>query len=219
MEPGLFKRVTGLEVKDFELLVSLGVFNGSLMTDAIFKFRRYEDASLSYTGINRHEGEDVGGWDTTVKRAEFDKLFVNQQAAMEAPAQEDDDLPDTPYVVEPEDEEDEIDEAPVKKTSARKGKSSEVMVSYIPVEPKRPDMSVVTTHSMYTPPAPKPVEPVRPKVDTSGIKVGVAVTHTKFGSGMIVAIGKDLIAVKFAEGEKRFQFPGAFENGFLSIAK
>lgn len=42
LEPGLFKKVTGLDVKDFELLCSLGVFNASLMNDAIFKFKRYE---------------------------------------------------------------------------------------------------------------------------------------------------------------------------------
>ena len=55
LEPALFKKVTGLNVKDFELLVSLGVFNDSLMNDAVFKFKRYEDASLEYTGINKHE--------------------------------------------------------------------------------------------------------------------------------------------------------------------
>ena len=41
LEPGLFKKVTGLDVKDFELLCSLGVFNAPLMNDAIFKFKRY----------------------------------------------------------------------------------------------------------------------------------------------------------------------------------
>ena len=46
LEPGLFKKVTGLNVKDFELLVSLNVFNDSLMNDAIYKFKRYEDSSL-----------------------------------------------------------------------------------------------------------------------------------------------------------------------------
>lgn len=51
MEPGLFKKVTGLDVKDFELLVSLGVFNDALMNDAVYKFKRYEDASLEYAGI------------------------------------------------------------------------------------------------------------------------------------------------------------------------
>jgi hypothetical protein len=78
-EPGLFKKVTGLDVKDFELLCSLGVFNASLMNDAIFKFKRYEDASLTYTGIDRHEGKDVGGWDSVIKRKEYEQMFYNQQ--------------------------------------------------------------------------------------------------------------------------------------------
>ena len=50
----------GLTVRDFELLVSLGVFNSALMNDAVFKFKRYEDSSLTYTGIDKHEGEEVG---------------------------------------------------------------------------------------------------------------------------------------------------------------
>ena len=71
LEPGLFKKVTGLDVKDFELLVSLGVFNSSLMNDAVYKFKRYEDASLEYSGINMHEGEDIGLFDTTISSEEL----------------------------------------------------------------------------------------------------------------------------------------------------
>jgi T5orf172 domain len=71
LEPGLFKKVTGLSIKDFELLVSLGVFNSGLMNDAVYKFKRYEDASLEYTGINRYRGEDVGLYDTVISAAEF----------------------------------------------------------------------------------------------------------------------------------------------------
>jgi hypothetical protein len=77
LEPALFKKVTGLTVKDFELLVSLGVFNSALMNDAVYKFKRYEDASLEYIGINKHEGEDVGGWDTSVSSEEYEEIFVN----------------------------------------------------------------------------------------------------------------------------------------------
>ena len=66
LEPGLFLKVTGLTLHDFELLVSLGVFNGPLMNDAVYKFKRYEDASLEYTGINRHTGEGIGLYDTVV---------------------------------------------------------------------------------------------------------------------------------------------------------
>ena len=67
LEPGLFKSVTGLTVADFELLVSLGVFNSSHMNQAVFAFRRYEDASLSYTGIPSHDGlRRIGLYDTVV---------------------------------------------------------------------------------------------------------------------------------------------------------
>ncbi len=75
LEPGLFKKVTGLNVKDFELLVSLGVFNSALMNDAVYKFKRYEDASLSYTGISRHEGEAVGLFDTVLSDADYQAIF------------------------------------------------------------------------------------------------------------------------------------------------
>ncbi len=77
LEPGLFKRVTGLGVKDFELLVSLGVFNSALMNDAVYKFKRYEDASLLYLGINKREGEDVGLYDTVLSAADYAKTFEN----------------------------------------------------------------------------------------------------------------------------------------------
>jgi hypothetical protein len=78
LEPGLFKKVTGLTVKDFELLVSLGVFNSNLMNDAVYKFKRYEDASLSYTGIDKHEGEDIGLYDTVLTAKEYQSTFVNE---------------------------------------------------------------------------------------------------------------------------------------------
>ncbi|MCB5234867.1 MAG: GIY-YIG nuclease family protein [Candidatus Cloacimonetes bacterium] len=67
LEPGLFKKVTGLNVNDFELLMSLGLFNSQLMNDAIYKFKRYEDASLEYTGVNRHAGMDIGLYDTVLR--------------------------------------------------------------------------------------------------------------------------------------------------------
>jgi hypothetical protein len=77
LEPGLFKKVTGLTVKDFELLVSLGVFNSALMNDAVYKFKRYEDASLEYIGVNRHEGEDVGLYDTVLSSQDYHGSFEN----------------------------------------------------------------------------------------------------------------------------------------------
>lgn len=75
LEPGLFKKVTGLTVKDFDLLVSLSVFNSALMNDAVYKFKRYEDPSLKYMGIHRHEGEQIGLYDTVVRREEMERDF------------------------------------------------------------------------------------------------------------------------------------------------
>lgn len=77
LEPGLFKKVTGLTIKDFELIVGLGVFNSALMNDAVYKFKRYEDSSLSYTGINKHEGEDVGLYDTVLNATDYVATFEN----------------------------------------------------------------------------------------------------------------------------------------------
>ncbi len=69
LEPDLFLAVTGLTVKDFHLLVRLRVFNTEQMNQAVFAFRRYEDASLRYTGIDSHPGlTHYGLYDTVVAR-------------------------------------------------------------------------------------------------------------------------------------------------------
>ncbi|WP_373087113.1 DEAD/DEAH box helicase family protein [Sneathiella sp.] len=69
IEPDLFLTVTGLTVQDFHLLVRLRVFNTEHMNQAVFAFRRYEDASLRYTGIESHKGlSHYGLYDTVVAR-------------------------------------------------------------------------------------------------------------------------------------------------------
>jgi hypothetical protein len=69
LEPDLFLAVTGLTVQDFYLLVRLKVFNTEQMNHAVFAFRRYEDASLRYTGIESHPGlTHYGLYDTVVAR-------------------------------------------------------------------------------------------------------------------------------------------------------
>lgn len=78
LEPGLFKKVTGLSIKDFELIVSIGLFNDTLMNDAVYKFKRYEDSSLEYIGINKHVGDDVGVWNTVLSPADYNQLFVHK---------------------------------------------------------------------------------------------------------------------------------------------
>ncbi|MDA8256800.1 MAG: restriction endonuclease [Betaproteobacteria bacterium] len=69
LEPDLFLAVTGLTVQDFHLLVRLKVFNTEQMNQAVFAFRRYEDASLRYTGIESHSGlTHYGLYDTVVAK-------------------------------------------------------------------------------------------------------------------------------------------------------
>ncbi|MBA1343937.1 DEAD/DEAH box helicase family protein [Rhizobium sp. WYCCWR 11146] len=69
LEPDLFLTVTGLTVADFHLLVRLKVFNTERMNEAVFAFRRYEDASLRYTGLESHAGlTHYGLYDTVVAK-------------------------------------------------------------------------------------------------------------------------------------------------------
>ncbi|MFZ7266977.1 restriction endonuclease, partial [Avibacterium avium] len=74
LEPDLFSAVTGLTQKDFQLLVSLNVFNQVQMNSAVFSFKRYEDASLEYTGIRKHTDKFIGGYDTVISQEEYDYL-------------------------------------------------------------------------------------------------------------------------------------------------
>lgn len=218
LEPGLFKKVTGLDVEDFQLLVSLNVFNGSLMNDAIFKFKRYEDSSLSYTGIDKHAGEDVGGWDVVVKRSEYETLFYNQQSTMEAPEASDDDIPDKPYVVENDDDEaDEVKQIGNKPT--KPGKNGEIRIYKAPAAQIKPDF-ITATFGVKSPVAePAPVKVEKPKVDTLGIKHGTPVKHKTFGNGTVIRIVNDKIIVTFGKAEKMFMFPDAIKNGFIEIVE
>ena len=199
LEPGLFKKVTGLDVPDFEMLCELGVFNASLMNDAIFKFKRYEDSSLSYTGIDKHEGKDVGGWDTVLKKEEYEQLFYNQQATMETTPSAQPDKPDRIGNVD----------IPVKK----------------PEPVSKPKTEYITGQYGVKPPVPIEIkEPERKKeiqIDLSGVVDKATVYHKTFGEGTVTKLdkAKKHIRVKFAVGEKNFIFPDAFEMGFLRTEK
>ena len=198
LEPGLFKKVTGLGVKDFELLVSLGVFNDSLMNDAVYKFKRYEDASLSYTGINRHEGENRGGWDTVISDADYKSMFALQQASMETPMPSADDLPEKPFLDFAKAVRD-MDQPKKKLQAAEKPAAYRRRLE----KPR------------CTPQVPKPAP--HAQVDLSRVVVGCQLRHKAFGIGTVKEIRGGLMIVRFGETEKKFQFPGALLQGFLSL--
>ncbi len=215
LEPGLFKKVTGLDVKDFELLVSLNVFNGSLMNDAIFKFKRYEDASLVYTGIDKHAGEDVGGWDTVIKRSEYEMLFYNQQSTLVAAETSPDDLPEVAFDDSFEEDYDSTDEFIEKQPSVKARQQKRA--KKVTVAPPTPDFIKATYGQKTTIPTPVIEKEEKPKVDTSRVAIGVIVQHKKFGEGKVIELSRDYLIVKFDEGEKKFIFPDAFDNGFLKV--
>ena len=224
LEPGLFKKVTGLNVKDFELLVSLNVFNESLMNDAVYKFKRYEDASLIYTGIDKHTGEDVGLYSTVISRADYDAMAGQLASSMEADAPTTDDIPDRPVFVNISDDTDDLEtdeEGPDDVTTivfeiqpSRTGRSPIVS------EKKMQTTQGSTYKPSYVPPAPKPEKKKESiEVDTSNVRAGTIVAHKAFGIGQVIGIDGARIAVSFNGESKLFQFPGAFEQGFLKIVE
>ena len=74
IEPELFQKVTELTIPDFELLVNIGVFNAQNMNSAVYAFKRFEDASLNYTGISKHDELVIGGYNTQITKTVYTNL-------------------------------------------------------------------------------------------------------------------------------------------------
>ena len=189
IEPELFKKVTGLSVKDFDILHSIGLFDSEKMNQGIFGFRKYENASLSYTGIDKHEGEAIGGWDTVLRREEYEELYGKQQAT----------IVDFSDIITMPDEEVVIPK-----------KSSEPI--------RKNNKAEVNSEPENTNPKQKPEEPDWMEI-LDAVRPEVAVKHKLFGVGNVVRIdkAKKYIYVKFDAGEKSFVFPDAFIHGFLVL--
>ncbi len=200
LEPGLFKKVTGLSVADFNMLCTLGVFNAPLMNDAIFKFKRYEDSSLTYTGLDKHNNDEVGGWDTTIRKSQYEKLFYNQQASMtEIDQSEYNQSVQSPKEPKP------VSKEPIKPIA------TQPKPTVVPQPPK----PIVTPVSKSEPASTS--EDLKARLEK--IELEDLVHHKKFGKGEIVKINKNekFIYVKFMLGEKKFMFPDAFLMGFLEL--
>ena len=74
LDSRLFKKVTSITVKEFEKLVSLGVFDDRKMDKAVGDFKRYENSSLTYSGVSKHKNLKVGLWQTVITSAENDVM-------------------------------------------------------------------------------------------------------------------------------------------------
>ena len=180
------------------MLCSLGVFKAPLMNDAIFKFKRYEDASLTYTGIDKHTNDEVGGWDTTIRKTQYEKLFYNQQSSMS-------EIDYSAYSMSSETTEDKRAEQQRTAVKVEKPKSTCI------VQPQPAKSTAVAKSSQEN----RAVQDLESKLETIGIDS--IVVHKKFGKGTVVKINKNekFIHIKFTLGEKKFIFPDAFLMGFL----
>ena len=193
IEPELFKKVTGLSVKDFDVLCSIGLFDSEKMNQGIFGFRKYENSSLSYTGIDKHEGEAVGGWDTVLRREEYEALYSKQQAAM---------VNFTEIIPIPQE-----DISTEEKKPANYGVKQSQKEKESP-KPKQPENKTPST----------PEEPDWMEI-LDKVRIGTAVYHKMFKNGTVVNMNpeKTRIVVKFEMGEKTFVFPDNVVNGFLTV--
>ena len=189
ISPQLFKKVTGLDVKDFEMLCTMGLFNSNLMNQAIYQFKRYEDASLIYTGIDAHDEDEIGGWDTSIRREEYNRLFYNQQASMAANEREE----DIPEPVKP---------APKPTPTAAKPQSVTAQFGIKSPEPEKPKSAPIKKE---------------PEIKAPEVTVGMKVFHKAFKDGTVVKFDGKFVTVRFDMGEKRFQYPQAFTVGFLEV--
>jgi len=207
IEPELFEKVTGLQVKDFDTLCSIGLFDPEKMNQGIFGFRRYENASLSYAGIDKHANEDVGGWDTVLKREEYHMLYSKQQATLSdientILSASGIDIGDEPIVVPTKPETkpalETISPPPKPEGLTYKSSSNFAASSYIKAEKQQEEL-----------------EEWEKKLE--GLNLGSLVFHKTFGQGQVVWFDahKKYVKVKFKKGEKQFPFPQCFISGFL----
>ena len=213
IEPDLFKKVTGLQVADFDILCSIGLFDPEKMNQGIFGFRRYENSSLSYTGIDKHFGENIGGWDTVLTKKEYDELYSKQQSTMT----------DFVHIILPDISEDKPDigkKEAFTKDAAKVNTSS--AVSERNVNSGNPNKVTVTAQVRRTPQnrfglSEAQIKQWERKLRT--VKVGTTVIHKNFGKGRVIAMRDNMkkIEVAFGVVSKTFVFPDSFINGFLSL--
>lgn len=192
LEPRLFKAVTGLEVQDFELLVSIGVFNDAVMNDAVYKFKRYEDSSLSYSGIDKHSSDrNVGLFSTAISKEDYDEMAKQQKESMHKPQTH---TPAPSRFTRPK---------PVEHKQNTSASSN----------PAQTNSTVVHAQPQISKP--------KPKDNYKAVHVGDKVIHKAFGIGFIrnvkqVNPRKQRIVVEFDAGVKQFMNPEVFNTGFLT---
>lgn len=184
------------------------------MNDAVYKFKRYEDSSLVYTGLeSKHAGENVGLFDTVLSPEEYATLYASQQSSMSGIGYDNSEVPNfTVAVVAPDDDDDEPQPVSVKQKQ-----KNDVLQIKKPVITPNPTVKVIPQQPKNTPPQPQISAKTAPKVDTSSVKVGSTLTHKAFGKGVVKSIDNQYILLDFSGTERKFMFPAALLQGFLKM--
>lgn len=204
-EPGLFRKVTGLTIPDFEMLVSIGIFNDSLMNEAVYNFKRYEDASLEYTGISRHaDDENIGLFSTVISKKDYEEMAAAQSDSMK----------ENPFrTVAVAAASGSSEKKPEKKPEIKSQKKPTAHTTY-------------TVHNGYAVPgldnsdtmkAADETPEYKTTVDLSKLRVGTIVTNAKYGEGRISKFKPGKVLVAFKDKLAAFVFPQAFEQGHLKV--
>ena len=152
-----------------------------------------------------------------ITREDYDAMAGQVAASMSADTPREDDIPDRPVFVNIGDDDEEEDLVEVvsskKEMTSNRGSIVESTKSF------DPHSSTPTYRPAYVPPT--PAAPVENKptiqIDTSKVKAGTIVKHKAFGLGQVKGIDGNYIIVTFSGIDRRFHFPGAFFQGFLSL--
>lgn len=194
-EPGLFKKVTGLAVKDFELLVSLGLFNDELMNDAVYNFKRYEDSSLEYAGIRMHsDDEDVGLFSTVISKEDYEEMAKQQGFSMET-----------------------LVNFSVASSGSKKSAPSKVTSLPPTVRPVIKTETVKPKPIIVGQAVADRIKEETPQNTIPNIHKGDEILHKKFGKGKVMSVEESQFTVRFKDGIKTLVTKIVFENCIVSV--
>lgn len=143
---------------------------------------------------------EVGGWDTTIRREQYEKLFYNQQSSI-------------------------VEDGSESSSTDIKNVDKEQNVQVTTLASQFHSATIVQPQHLkdFTIDQPLPMHSAKndfaPKTQLDKLTIGCTVLHKKFGKGIVVKINKNdkFIYVRFTVGEMKFIFPDAFEMGFLAV--
>ncbi|MBK5201513.1 MAG: hypothetical protein JJE21_08290 [Spirochaetaceae bacterium] len=171
------------------------------MNDAVYKFKRYEDSSLNYTGIDRHANEVIGGWDTIITKEDYESMFDLQQKSLGMPNFQ----------------------SGLKKSvmiKPEKRKPQNVIVKK-EVIAKKSEETTKKAQNAITQKASKNTPKTQHKNLDLGNLVGKTLNSKPYGVGKVIAQNGEVITVEFGKGkrkkETKYKIHPALDSGIINF--